>query len=124
MGPRIGLEVLEKGRFVGPRSWSAGFGEGKVCWAPELVWRFWRREGLLGPRIGLEVLEKGRFVGPRSWSAGFGEGKVCWAPELVCRFWRRKTLLSLPDIEPRFLGRPVRMLVTAPTDLLDSCASV
>jgi hypothetical protein len=34
------------------------------------------------------------------------------------RFGEENNLLPLPDIEPRLLGRPVRSLVTMPSELL------
>jgi hypothetical protein len=48
------------------------------------------------------------------------EQKVEWAPDLlwmVC-FWEMFNVLSLPAMELRFLGHPVRVLLTTSTELL------
>jgi hypothetical protein len=40
--------------------------------------------------------------------------EVGWAPEPALSFFREEmNLLSLPGMEPQFLGRPVHSLVTA-----------
>jgi hypothetical protein len=45
---------------------------------------------------------------------GVGSG---WVPEPVWTLWRSENILSLPGIELKFLGCPIRRLVTKPTEL-------
>jgi hypothetical protein len=69
-----------------------------------------------------------------SWLAGLSQGKEpprthrlgrWWDQEPVWTLSSRKRSLLLPEIQPRFPGRPARSLVTIPTEpsrLLSKCA--
>lgn len=49
-----------------------------------------------------------------------------WIGSWIGQFWKGKNILSLLEIETRFLGSPVRSLVTIltePSRLLNSCAA-
>jgi hypothetical protein len=43
--------------------------------------------------------------------------KAGWTERVAGAFTRAKKVLPLPEIEPRFLGRPPRSLVTTATEL-------
>lgn len=60
------------------------------------------------------MVQSGRF-NPRGKNAlAHTEQEAVWTPDTVRMFWKIENLLLVPEMKPRFLGRPARGVAIEP----------